>query len=73
MSSQDHAREKQTYSYRLVDAISFRAGNPHNLDVIILVLSQSVNGDICASLQMHPIEIKYLGFSRVRKGRDVNE
>ena len=35
VSSQDHAREKQTYSYRLVDAISFRAGNPHNLDVII--------------------------------------
>ena len=26
---------------------------------------KSVNGDICASLQMHPIKIKYLGFSRV--------
>ena len=67
MSSQDHAREKQTYLYRLVDTIFFRARNPHNLDLIILVLSESVNGDICASSQMHPIEIKYLGFSRVRK------
>ena len=35
MSSLDHTQEKQTYSYRLVDAIFFRAGNPHNLDVII--------------------------------------
>ena len=48
-------------------------GNPHNFDFIIKVLFQSANGDVCESLQVHLIEIEYLGFSRVREGRDVNE
>ena len=73
MFSQDHAREIQTYSYRVVDAIFLRAGNPHNFEVIVQVLFQCANGDICASLQMRSIEIKYLCFSRVCRGRDVNE
>ena len=48
------------------------ARNPPNFDVIIQVLFQCENGDICTSLQVHPIEIKYLDFSRAGKGRDVN-
>ena len=73
MSSQDHAREKQTYSYRPVDAIFLGPGT-----LTILTLSSKfylsvTDGDIYAALQMHSIEIKYLGFSRLRKGRDVNE
>ena len=32
-----------------------------------------MNDDICASLQMHPGEIKYLDFSLVRKGGDVDK
>ena len=51
----------------------FRTGSPPDFDVIIYVLFQCENGDICASLQVYPIEIKYLGFSRVSKGRDVKE
>ena len=70
MSSQDHARDMQAYSYRLVEAVSW---NPTSFDVITKVIFQCANGDICASLQVHLIEIKYLGFSRVGKGRDVNE
>ena len=70
MSSLDHAREMQTYSYRVVDAIFFRAGT---LTILTSSSKFYFNGDICVSLQVQPIKIKYLGFSRVRKGRDVNE
>ena len=54
----------------LLTLFFFRAGT---LTILTSSSKFYFNGDICVSLQVHPIKIKYLGFSRVRKGRDVNE
>ena len=73
MSSQDHAWEMQTYSYRLVEAISLGPGT-----LPILTSSYRFYFNARMAIFVHrckctPIEIKYLGFSRVSKGRDVKE
>ena len=80
MSSQDHAWELQMYSNRLDESISLGPGTLPNLtssykfyfNVRMAIFVRYYYGDICASLQVYPIEIKYLDFSCAGKGRDVN-
>ena len=68
MSSQVHAREMETYSYCLFEAISLVPGT-----FPILTQSSKFYSNICVLFQVHPIEIKSPGFSRIGQGRDGNK